>query len=279
MEVCAGIVTYQPDLSKLQRNLDHILDQVDKVWICDNGSDNLAQIMDMTANISKAAVFPLYENKGIAAALNQLCRLARHEGCQWILTLDQDSACEPDLVAALYAAASDERAICAPQIVYRDNESFCTPMEQPVQEVEWVITSASLTNLDVWNKIGGFDERMFIDQVDYDYCLRASRAGYSIVKVRDAVLYHELGALKCRKVLHKTIYVTNHSPFRRYYMSRNAFYIARKLEARNPYEYVAKNALKVLFFEDQKVSKLKAIAKGCQDGWHMPVLPESSIPE
>lgn len=50
--------------------------------------------------------------------------------------------------------------------------------------------------------------------------LPLNKTGYKICRVNTVSLLHELGNLKCRKIAERMIYVTNHSAFRRYDMSK-----------------------------------------------------------
>lgn len=265
--ICAGIVTYYPDIEKLRENLDHIVRQVNKVYVIDNGSRIVDEIGCLLREYGAVcSLLTNTENMGIAAALNQLCHKAKKDGYEWILMLDQDSVCPDNLIDELTGHMDEECAVVAPKIVYRGNEQYSVNGQNDCEEVPWVITSASLTNVQAWETIGGFDEYLFIDKVDYDFCIRLNRAGYKVYRVNTVSLLHELGNLKCRKIAGRTIYVTNHSAFRRYYMVRNSIYLSDKLKEKGARIYILKNIVKVVCFEDGKMSKLRAIQKGIFDG-------------
>lgn len=266
-KICTGIVTYNPDILKLESNIKSIIKQTSKIIILDNASKNYDEIENMILKKYSIDVIRNCENLGIAKALNQLCEKATNENYDWILTLDQDSISPNTLIENLTKYTERDVAIVAPNIVYKNNESFAI-QKKGVEHVEWVITSASLTNLKLWSKIK-FDENLFIDGVDRDYCTRANRLGYKIVKDFDIELLHELGNLKCIKIFGKTIYITNHSPFRKYYMIRNVIYLDKKLNQNRSFKYISKNILKTVFFEKQKIKKLKAIFNGIKDGKQM----------
>lgn len=265
--VCAGIVTYNPDLELLQKNIDSIKNQVHCLIIFDNGSKNVDDIRMLYSSDDKVFIIGDRENKGIAYALNRLCAWALENKYQWILTLDQDSISPPGLVDSLKRYANQEVAIVAPNIKYKNNESFIVLSNKSVEEVRWVITSASLTNLRIWKKLEGFDEWLFIDGVDYDYCIRANNAGYKVLRVYQSEILHELGELKCFKILGKTIYVTNHSAFRKYFMSRNTIYLKHKLNEGHPVYTITKYLIKTIVFEDNKIKKIASIIQGTYDGF------------
>lgn len=270
-KIAAGIVTYNPELKRLKENIEHIAMQVDKIFMFDNGSDNIAEIDELCRKWPEGVVLIKSDmNIGLAAALNRLCRWGVKHGYQYMVTLDQDSVCPEDLVLTLQGNLRPDVAVAAPNIVYRNNECFAVK-RAVAEEVEWVITSASLTSLAVWDEIGGFDERLFIDGVDRDFCVRARKKGYHIVKDYNAELMHELGNLKCRKVFGRTIYVTNHAAFRKYYMVRNTIYLDKKHNESRRYSNIMKNIFKTLIFEDGKITKLCAICKGIRDGVKMEI--------
>lgn len=268
IKICAGIVTYNPDISRLKDNYDHISSQVDFVVICDNGSKNIEDVRAIL-NDPSDSIITLNENKGIAYALNRLCECARNKGYKWIVTLDQDSVCPDDMVNRLKKHCSDTVSIVGPRIVYEGNEEFSYHSDKPVENPDWIITSGSLTNTDVWSKIKGFDDSLFIDKVDTDYGIRANKAGFKIVRDNTVDMNHELGNMFCKKVMGRTVYVTNHNPMRIYYQCRNTYYLSRKIGLRHPFIETMKIKIKVLFYEKDKSTKLKMAGKGIKDGRKM----------
>ena len=60
---------------------------------------------------------------------------------------------------------------------------------------------------------------------NHDYCLSLNKGGFKIIQVNNAILIHNLGESIKKSVLGLKITPTNHSPLRRYYMSRNRRYI------------------------------------------------------
>ncbi|MFH0373974.1 glycosyltransferase family 2 protein [Streptococcus sp. A22] len=258
--ICAGIITYNPDIATLKNTIEAIRHQVIKIYICDNGSNNVNQIKKLLHE-SEEIIF-LDKNLGIATALNRVFNRAKKEGFDWVLTLDQDSESPNNLIDELEKLISNEVAIISPKISYRNNERFENGIIEEVKEKEWVITSASLTSVAAWEQIDGFDDILFIDKVDYDFCIRARRAGYKIIQNNRVTLLHELGNLEIRQVFNRKVYVTNHSPFRYYYMIRNGFYLKNKLNIGHPYKDLFSKIFKVVVFEDKKWSKVKNMILG-----------------
>lgn len=265
--VFAGIVAYNPNIETLKENIKHIINQVDCVVIFDNGSINFMEYMQNIANIENVILIKENQNKGIAYGLQQICTWGIKNGYDWVLTLDQDSICPENLIKILMSYTKDERiAIVAPTIIYKNNEDYFEDLDTEIQEVDWVITSASLTKLCAVQDVGGFDVSLFIDKVDVDFCIRLRLKGYKVLRVASVKLLHELGNLKCRKLFGKVIYVTNHSAFRIYYMIRNSIIIKKKLSYGNPTYDIIKIIIKILIYEDKKSEKMKQVVRGMIDG-------------
>jgi rhamnosyltransferase len=68
-------------------------------------------------------------------------------------------------------------------------------------------------------------ENYFIDYVDTEWCIRAEAMGYKNYVSSKAVMKHAIGD---NILKFKYFNVPVHSPFRRYYRVRNAFYGKRK---------------------------------------------------
>src|SRR5438093_9278894 len=97
-EVCAIIVTYHPDNGFPER-AQLTARQVGTVVIVDNNSgQRTLKVLDALAITDKVHVVRNSANLGIAAALNEGIRLAKSLNYRWILTLDQDTTPEHDLV-------------------------------------------------------------------------------------------------------------------------------------------------------------------------------------
>ena len=266
--IAACIVTYNPELARFSECLSAVAEQVEHVFVVDNGSNETSGVEALCREYDNAIFVPLGENKGIAAALNMGCTAADEKRCTAVLTLDQDSVCEDGLVEKLAAHLAKDVGIAAPWISYAGNEGYYDLPQDGPYEVEWTITSASLTSIDAWRKIGGFDEALFIDSVDRDFCIRLRRAGYRVVIDPATSLSHELGDMRCVRILGKVIHITNHSSFRKYYIARNKILLAKKGEISSAecVREISQEFFKALLLEDNKASKISRLMHGIVDG-------------
>lgn len=270
--IAAGIVLFNPEISRLEENISSIIKQSEIIYLVDNGSDNIDYINKLVNQFDeyKIVLQRNKNNEGIAKALNQLCSMAIGDDFKWILTLDQDSVC-PSKMVENYSKYINEMSVgmLCPVVLDR-NKSDKVEYKDEIAEVKGCITSGSMLSLPAWKKIGGFDENMFIDGVDYDICYRLRLVNYKVVCVRSVVLLHELGHIQCRHFLFWNVIVKNHSAFRKYFIARNIIYVARKrgsilLKAKSILQEIKLLGI-VLLYEDDKKYKMVNIVKGIRDG-------------
>lgn len=267
--VLAGIVLFNPDLERLQENISSILPQVDRVLCIDNGSDNILEIKSSLPECVK--YIENGHNKGIAAALNQILNYAISKGFDWFISLDQDSVCNEGLIESYMKNTSlPSVAILTCIIVDRNFESKpkYNPKDKPI-EIDQCITSASFCNTKAVDLVGGFDEKMFIDTVDFDICVNLRIHEYKIYRIAFIGLLHEVGHGRNVRLLGKRRVIFNHSVLRNYYIARNHFYMAQKYPLNIS---MFKTRLKeiearilIILFEDSKLEKIRARRIGCRD--------------
>ncbi|MDJ1122161.1 glycosyltransferase [Olsenella sp. YH-ols2217] len=199
--VCAGIVTFNPELGRLRENLSAISPQVSRLFVFDNGSDDSSAVRALVQEFPCARFLPFPENRGIAVALNALARAAKEDGASEVLFLDQDSVSTPGMVAGLQEAAGLVRAsgarlgVVGPTVHDR-NLGFSNAHvegEALVQDRRDVLTSGSLVSLQAWEAVGGYDERLFLDWVDIGFCYALRRAGFVVAITSLATIDHEIG--------------------------------------------------------------------------------------
>lgn len=270
----AVIVLYNPDYDRLKKNTDAIIGQVDKLIFVDNGKneETFLHIKELTEQ-NNVVYINNNGNKGIAYALNRAVEYCLKNGYLWLLTLDQDSVCPENLISVYkkYISYKDIGIIsCA--INYNNIETVKAGGGD-FAYVEQCITSASLINVNICRNLGGYDEDMFIDDVDYEYCYRLRKAGYKIIQTNEVILNHMLGDLKERKFLFIPIKISNHSAFRKYYIFRNKIYVHRKHPEwkREKEPSLIKEIVKIILYEKQKYVKIKKILEAVKDGKKMPI--------
>ncbi|MET1063642.1 MAG: glycosyltransferase family 2 protein [Arthrobacter sp.] len=269
----SGIVSFNPDLDRLRENVAATLREVDDLVIVDNNSQNVEGIKALLGEFPSVRLIRNPSNGGIAKALNQIMAWAAERGSTWALLLDQDSVVSPGMVASLVNNVDDGVAIVAPAIVDRSAQDRSSD-EQGPSSVAYCITSGSLCSVSAWESIGGYDGSMFIDFVDFDFCLRLREAGFTIIREPAATLLHEIGKI----TRHGPLTAYHHSAFRSYHMARDMLYYAHKhrqaprelmVQQRGlagTYIVLARKAVIVALFEEDRVKKVSSIVKGIVSG-------------
>jgi rhamnosyltransferase len=252
------VVLYNPEETIID-NITSYLDNVEKLYIIDNSESKNTELINEIVSISKKCIYiDNNGNQGIAHALNVGARLAIENGADWLLTMDQDTSfSENDLIKIqeeLLAVDSTNTAIVSPSHYLGDD---IKPFYNEI-----VMTSGNLLNLHLFQKIGEFDEKLFIDSVDTEYCLRIYSMGYKIKRISSIILKHNLGDIKKYKICGIKFRPTNHTFIRRYYIVRNRFYTWDKYKNLYPafvkWEKIAtfKQLIKIILFEKDKLKKI-----------------------
>ncbi|WP_270089163.1 glycosyltransferase [Sphingobacterium sp. SYP-B4668] len=259
-EIFGILVTYNSDIQKLERNIESILDQVDKVVIFDNGSGNREDIAKSDI-IGRCEVYYSDKNIGLGGAynywLNKYC-----QNYSYFVTFDQDTWIPSNTLVLLQSILDSNRniGIVGPSFS-RSNSS--TTEDGKVLDTYTIIQSCCLFRTELLQKVGGFNEDYFIDSVDFEYCLRVGKAGYRVVKYDGVTIEHSLGSAK-RKF---GINYYSHNCLRNYYIARNHRHISSTYFMDFPYFILKKNfffvlhILKVLFLE-MDMKKIKCLFKG-----------------
>ena len=280
-KVAAIIISYNPD-NNLLDSVNLLINQVDKIIIVDNGSEsqkkkNINLIKDI--DNKKIEVIFNEENLGIATALNIGVKEALNQGYNWILTMDQDSKASSNMVEKMlevYNAIdeSERKEILSIFPNFVDERIQSIEENSNMNSYEYVdadITSGNLLRAEVFDKVGFFDDSLFIDLVDTDFCMRLNEKNIKMIKVRDAILYHSLGESQSVKSIFGKFNTSNHSALRRYYMTRNRFYTWEKYKDLNSFtlnrdkKLFKKEFIKIILGEKDKINKIKMVFKGYQD--------------
>ncbi len=267
-DVLAGIVTYNPCIERLKKNIDSISHQVSEVIIIDNGSSNISEIEEMLNSCSNVRIACNHVNRGIAAALNQIGDAASETNKKFFITLDQDSISDEKLTETLYFMFDSNSVGMACPYINRRGDFIAADTKR---EVKTAITSGSMVKTDVWKEIQGFWEYLFIDEVDHEFCYQLHRKGYIVVQTDAVSINHIIGTPFSKTILGHTFHPTNHSPFRRYYITRNNLIMQHlfpeeKEPFGNRYAMLFRMIISIILCEDNKFKKISAICKGVIDG-------------
>jgi len=277
MDDIAGVVIlYHPDEKEITRNIKTYLPFVSRLIVIDNSEKPSAAIRDIIESLpGNVKYIHSDQNAGIAAPLNLAATIARNVQCRWLLTMDQDSYFDVDQAKQYFSLFKEnfynnqETGIVAPLHDKLKMEEGGTAF----RNADSVITSGSLVNLNAWNKVGGYDEKLIIDEVDHEFCYHIQQSGYNVFQVNRVYMNHQLGTTTSGGYF-GTIAKRNrtiHSPRRVYFMVRNYLYVRKKYKKDFRSEFKKRDRMLVtalknnLFFSGKFFQNLDSILKGYKD--------------
>lgn len=265
-------VAFNPEAARLAQQVGALAGQVSEMVVVDNGSQPSLEALFARHDPNHPEfrepalrVVMLRENAGIARGLNVGIGAARASGAEFVLLLDHDSVPARDMVELMVAAFRRDAAkpgaariaAMGPRVKdFRDAREYpfirlgwlrnrhlrCGNMGGEVVECDFLISSGTLLPLASFDAIGPFEEDLFIDSVDREWCFRARARGFTLKGVCAAQLDHRLG--DHRRSVAGGIELIVHSPERLYYMTRNRMLLYQR--AYVPLKWKLKDFLRVL---------------------------------
>jgi rhamnosyltransferase len=280
-DVFAVMVTHFPEAG-FGKRLAAISGQVAKLIVVDNGTvgDKLNKLRVSIAKTDNANLILNNENIGIGAALNIGIKEAIIAGAKAVITFDQDSTPDPLLIKRLIeteTAYPDPARLMAIgsniQLQSNGQNEPIPDLTQPQwQHCDDMVTSGTFYKTEVFSRVGLFDDRLFIDLVDREFCLRIKKANYRMVIANHALLYHQLGKMTSHSFLNLRVHPTNHAPERRYYQFRNSILLYKIHHDQHPQWcqnnliLLLKTLIMIFVYENHKFKKIRSIALGVLHG-------------
>lgn len=278
MRICAGIITYNPTLTDVSTCLEALCNQVERVIIVDNASKNVKSLQEVVSKYANVTLVKNSQNIGFAKALTQVFKWAKSQGFNWVLTLNDDSVVPSNMISEYKKILENQGSLVNQKNAKNSkiaivcsllkNRLDGTILHNKCHEDE-CITSGSLTSVEAWAKIGGFDEWLEIDGVDFDFSRRLVRAGWKIVECQNVIMEHQIGKARSINLIIKHPIVWNHNANRKYYIARNMQVVDYKM---GTYSYVkslravVRDMIFVALWEKNKFAKIRAMIRGFKDG-------------
>jgi GT2 family glycosyltransferase len=213
------------------------------IMVLDNASTD-GSVEAIQARFPGVQIVPITENKGYAGNNNTGIDLAIQQGAGWVYVLNEDTLQSPDCIERLVAAgeADPKTGIVGPMVYHHDEpdviqsaggamdahwRTWHTGQNQKdqgqfsqVRPVEWVTGCGLMIRRETVADIGLIDERFFYYKEETEWCLRARKAGWQILHVPQAKLWHKGVQREYNPPAHVT-----------YYKIRNGFLLAKKHRA------------------------------------------------
>jgi len=267
VKVCAIIITYNPNFQEFYEYYKQNIKEVDYAIIVDNSENGAVRkkIKKLSTELS-TEVIQLDSNRGIAYAQNRGVERAEELGkFTFVLFLDQDSLLQKGMISIYneyYKKLKNQYNIAI--LGVSNTQKFTNDYLSVTQ----IISSGTFTPLTLFQEIGYFDEDLFIDFVEYDWCWRAKAKGYEIFSIRECkLLTHMHGDGKINIL---GISMVKPSSVRLYYQYRNLLtllkrsYVPLKWKITMAVKMLVKIPIYIFLLKDNK-NTIKYIFRGFRD--------------
>ena len=252
-----GIVLYKPT-NEIIKKVNAICSYSvwDKVFVYVNSK------VDESSLIQSATILGECENHGLSKPYN--CFINLSNNADYLCVMDQDSIFEEQEIMNIVSFINKSDNLQKVGIVAP--RSFAA-VSKDVQRgdrtsfAKYVINSGSFINLDFVRRNNlRYDEKIFLDGLDYDFCWQIRKVGGAIVIYENSVLLQDLGTTTSKRKC-------NHSPIRFFYMASSRRYTYQKFKGKIvgwiiSFMKTISNVFKIVFYEDSKLAKIKHCFKG-----------------
>jgi len=214
-----------------------------QILVVDNGStdDSIAVLAERFPDLE---LIQTGKNLGYSGGNNIGIKCALSEGADYVFLVNNDVTIAPETISHLVRIAENDHATGAtgalvfwqsePDTLYaaygvvdyseaivklkgrncRDVSRYDAP-----RAVDWVLGCAILLRRDAVERIGTFDESFFAYHDEVDWCTRAREAGYRIMLVPEARVWHKGQASTGGE---------RYASAKRYFVGRNSVLFAKK---------------------------------------------------
>lgn len=268
IKLAGCVILYNPDKDVI-RNIESYIKYLDRLYIVDNQNGEI--ITDELKNkYSNVEIIKHSENMGIAYSLNKVLKICQNK-YTYLLTMDQDSYFIDNTAEFLKKVLTkyDWNKILgiSPVILDKNNNKISETNHYAV------ITSGNVVSIKNAIEIGGYNEELFIDEVDNEFCYRGYLSGYKSIKLDDKIyMRHCIGDPLSIKLFGRLYHPMNHNYIRTYYIIRNRLYVYFKYHKIDEYSFcyhyiraTVRLVIGKIFFEKDKKRKLKSICLGVKD--------------
>lgn len=227
------------------RSLEHLTYPNVEVIVVDNDSGD-GSVEAFREAHPGVKIIETGSNLGFTGGNNVGIRHALKHGADYVMLLNNDTIAAPDMVDVMVEVMEVDPniGVSGPMIYYYSapetiwsaggaidwsrgttsmvglNEPDKSQFGLHPRPVDFVTGCCLLARREVWEQAGLLDEKFFMYYEETEWCVRASRAGYQIVHVPMAMLWHKI-SIESRAA----------SPRTHYYMTRNRLLFLNRTRA------------------------------------------------
>lgn len=155
-----------------------------EIIVIDDGSEDNTSMVARQFNVQLIE----QENRGLAGARNSGIKAASGE---WILPLDADDKLHPKFIEHTI----NKNDIVSTNLVMFGKENRLRKSRLPHPGYEDLLkynylNCCALFKKEIWTTVGGYDEEMRDGYEDWDFWIRATKAGYCVTVVNENLFYY-----------------------------------------------------------------------------------------
>lgn len=227
------------------RSLEHLTYHNVNVVVADNASSDGSEAA-IRAAYPTLTFIQTGANLGFTGGNNVGIRHALENGADYVLLLNNDTIVAPDFISVMVEVMEQnpEVGVAGPMIYYFSapetiwsaggkidwtrgltsmvgvNEEDKSQYGLSPRQTDFVTGCALMAKRAVWEKAGLLDDKFFMYYEETEWCVRATRAGYKIMLIPAAMIWHKI-SLEARAT----------SPRTYYYMTRNRLLFLHRTRA------------------------------------------------
>lgn len=214
-----------------------------KSIVLDNNSTD-GSIVSIEEEFPTVQIINIVENLGYAGNNNVGIEAAIDQGANWVLVLNEDTILDADCLYNLVKVGKSDHCVgvVGPMVYHHDEpniiqsaggmlnsswDSLHVAQNEPDQgqitephQVDFISGCAIMISRNALDQVGGFDKRFFYYKEETELCIRVRKAGWKIMHVPDAKIWHK-GVQR----------EYNPGPHVSYYGTRNKFLMLAKHDA------------------------------------------------
>jgi GT2 family glycosyltransferase len=185
-----------------------------QIILLDNASND-GTVDAIRSLLPQVLIIELHRNLGYAGNNNIGIQAAMEQGAQWVFLLNEDTKLSINCISQLVSVGESDLSIgimgpmvyhlSEPDVIqsaggcmdkyYRGSHLCQNERDQGQYQlphtVDWISGCSIMVRRDLIEQVGTLDERFFLYVEEFEWCVRAKRAGWQLVHVPQAKLWHK----------------------------------------------------------------------------------------